>query len=74
MNFFEAPAPFSIAADSLVHSRVEVAVPAIFVPAKDDARNLPIRSFVKKSVHRRKFEATETEFTPQTDTSRNFDI
>jgi hypothetical protein len=74
VNFFEAFAPLSIAADSLVHSRMEVSMSAIVVSPKDDAGDLPIRMFVQKSIHRRESETAETEFAQQTDTTWNIEI
>jgi hypothetical protein len=47
MDFFEAPAPFSIAADPLVCRRMEVSMPALLVSPKDDARNLTICAFMQ---------------------------
>lgn len=51
VNFFETPVPLSIATNSTVYSRVEVAMPAIVVPPKDDAGSLPIRLFMQKSIY-----------------------
>jgi hypothetical protein len=56
VNLFKTFAPLSIAADFLVRSRVEVSMPAIIVLPKDNAGNLPIRTFVQKSVYRRESE------------------
>ena len=66
VNFFEAFAPRSIAADSPVRIRMEVSMSAIVVSPKDNAGNLPIRALVQKSIHRCESEIAQTEFAPQT--------